>query len=225
MVSICATPIKGTVMRVIKLDVCGNPVTGASGSQIVEAGFLSVKQTPQYEDGQEFTKRRADGALCVNQKDLGQLKRVALETVWCVLDPDIMVLMTGARLITSGGVTGTGAFFNDSLLNTHFSLEVWQEVTGPQACSASGIPQYIYWAWPHVSNAQIQDSTIQYDALEFKINAETKSPGSRWGSLPTTLPPSGYLGGGAFNGVNDHYAYNLTTVAPPAAACGAIALA
>lgn len=219
MVAQAATPIKGRIIRIMKLDACGNIVTGASSAMVVADGFISVQATPQYEDGTEFTKKRADGALCVNQKDPSQLKRVELESAWCIIDPDVRVIIDGARLLTTGA-TGTGAFFSDSLTTNRFSLEIWQNVAGRNACNAAGLQQYVYWAFPNVGNAQVNDFTVENDALEFSETSETMSAGTIWGTYPTAAPPNSYLSSNAFAS-NEHYAYNITTVAPPTAQIGA----
>ncbi len=83
MVSQCVTPIKGRIIRVMKLDTCGSIITGTGSGMVVADGFISVKSTPQYEDGSEFVQKRADGTLCINQKDPGTLKRVELESLFC----------------------------------------------------------------------------------------------------------------------------------------------
>jgi len=221
MTSTNVTAIKGTVMRVMSLNTCGNIVTGSGSLQVVEAGFISLKPSPQYEDGTEFVQKTASGALCVNQKDPGQLKRVQNDALWCVLNPDVISLMTGARLIQASGVTGTGAIFTDALLSNHFSVEVWQQVAGRNACNAAGLQQYVYWAFFNNLNAQVDDFTVENSNLQFGTKFETQSVGSIWGGFPTTLPPSGYLGGAAL-AAGDHYAFNITTVAPPAATNGAV---
>lgn len=223
MTALCVTPIKGTTMRVMGLNTCGGAVTGAASAVIVEAGFISAKPSPQYEEGTEFTQKTANGILCVNQKDPGQLKRVMLDTLWCIMDPDLIVVMTGSRLITSGATTGTGAFFNDSVISPHFSLEIWQQVAGRNACNAAGLQQYVYWAFPHVNNAQVGDWTVENAALQFNLKAETLAVGTPWGGFPTASPPSLYLSGGAFV-AGEHYAYNVSTNAPPAAGCGAVTI-
>lgn len=217
----CITPIKGRVIRIQKLDTCGNPVTGA-GNVVVADGFIMVHPTPQYEDGVEFVKRRADGALCVNQKDPGQLKRVSIETTFCVMDPDLIVLQTGSREILTSG-TGTGVAFNDSLITTRFSLEVWQNITGRNACNAAGQQQYVYWAYPNLGNAQVKDFQIENQAMEWKMSAETMSVGTSWGVYPTGATAPNTLLGGALQ-TGEHYGYNITTTAPPTASCGAATL-
>lgn len=228
MSSTIVTPIKGRVVRVIKLDQCGTPVTGSSSAVDVADGFVQVKFTPQYEDGTEFTKKRADGALCVNQKDPGQLKRVQGESNWCVIDPDLRVIMDGARLLNSGTATGTGAVFTDSVVTNRFSLEIWQNVAGRYACDpVTGLQRYVYWAFFNCGNAQVQDFTVENGALEWHEQFETEAGWPTWGTMstPTGFPPSTYMGGSGLVVVGDHYAYNVTTVAPPAATDGAVLLA
>lgn len=221
MTSQIVSAIKGTTIRVMTLNVCGNIVTGGSSSQVVETGFISVKPSPQYEDGQEFVQKTASGFLCVNQKDPGQLKRVNTDSLWCVMNPDLITIMTGARLIAPGGVTGTGNFFTDALLASHFSLEIWQQIAGRNACNAAGQQQFLYWAFFHNQNAQVGDFTIENSNLQFDMKAETAGVGSIWGGFPTAAPPSGYLGSATIL-PGDHYAYNITTVAPPASTNGAV---
>lgn len=221
MSALCVTSIKGRVIRTMKLDTCGNIVTGA-GDVSTQDGFIMVHPTPQYEDGTEFTKKRADGLLCVNQKDPGQLKRVQLETTWCVMDPDVIAMQTGARELTTSA-TGTGDAFSDGLITARFSLEVWTLVTGRGACDpVTGLQRYVYWAFPNCGNAQVSDFQMENAAMEFKMKCETMSVGTNWGGFPTASPPTTYLGGALQAG--EHWAFNVTTVAPPAATCGAVAL-
>lgn len=222
MVSQCVSSIKGRMMRVIKLDTCGNPVTGSGSAMVVSKGFISIKPSPQYEDGVEYLKRLADGSFCVNQKDAGQLKRVQLEIKICTLDPDMMVLTTGSRLLSSSA-TGTGAMWSEnSPVSNHWSLEVWQDVAGRGACTATGLQQYVYWAFMNNQNAQLQDWTIENDILEFTFTAETQAVGTLWGAGTGWATPW-FGANSAVSG--DHFGYNVTTIAPPTAVCGAQALA
>jgi hypothetical protein len=221
MVAQCVTAIKGRMMRVIKLDTCGNPVTGASSAMVSSRGFVSIKPDPQYEDGVEFLKRVADGSFCVNQKDAGQLKRVKLTVDVCTLDPDMLTIMTGARLL-SNGATGTGAAWGEqATVDNRYSLEIWQDVSGLGACSASGLQQYVYWAFPHNTNTQLQTWTIELGTLEFSLTSHTLPVGTRWGTGTGWATP--WLGANALQS-GDHFAYNVTTIAPPASVCGAQAL-
>lgn len=207
-------------MRLIKLDVCGNPVTGASSAVIVSNGFISIAPSPQYQDGEEHTQRRADGTLCVYQKDPSELTRVDITTNFCVLDPDAIVVISGERLLTTGGVTGTGVAYGEGVLTARHSLEVWQPVTGAGACDASGNQQFVYWAFMNAGNTKIQDLTFENAPFQFTTLVETKAVGPLWlersGAatwLGTNVPQTG-----------EHFLHNITTATPPTPTCGAVLL-
>src|SRR5205823_2438579 len=98
-----------THLRLVKTDLCGIPVTGASSLVIVTKGFVQVQQDPGYEAGVEFFERNADGQVCMNQKDKPTLKRFKLTVDLCDVSPDAMTFLLDARLIAnSGATTGTG---------------------------------------------------------------------------------------------------------------------
>jgi hypothetical protein len=219
MSSTCAAPIKGVALRVVQLDVCGVPVTGASSHVIISNLWTQVQMTPQYEAGTDFFERTADGLIGVNQIDPPILKRMNLQVDMMSVDPDMMPYVIAAReLVTSAPVSGTGFGLSEGPALSHFSLEVWQRVAGAGACSPGGLAQYIYHAWPHCYNPQIQAYTISNARSNFQWQCDTAAAAAQWldgpGSL-TWLPtgtPSALI--------TEHWLYNLTTNPPPAAACG-----
>jgi len=212
------SPIKGTVIRLIALDTCGNPVSGEGGTQLVTAGFVSVAPSPSYTDPETIEVRRADGALCVNETDDPELQNVSMDINWCVMDPDAIEIVTGEQLLTSG-VTGTGIAFGEGPLSTRYSLELWQRGAGFNACNASGEVQYVYWAFPNVGGSQIGDFTVENAALEFTTTSTTKAIGQTW---LTEVAPA-WLGANVPDS-NTHFLFNITTTAPPAVTAGAVAL-
>lgn len=223
----CATPIKGTMMRIVKLDVCGVPVTGASSAVVTTKGFVQVQQSPQYEDGEEFFERTADGSICVNQKDDPVLKRIQLTVNMCEIDPIGASIVTSARLIDSSSLTpttGTGFAVSEGVPSNRFSLEVWQQVAGSNACDATGAQRFIYNAWPNIGAVQLQDYTIENGRSTLSWQGETRGPSTAWGRGPGT--GTKWLPAGAFTGLNttEHWAWNITTTAPPTALCGSSTL-
>lgn len=219
MTALCASAFKGKVARVITLDTCGNPVTGASSS-VISTGFISVKFTPQYEDGTEYTEKDANGVLCVNELGDSQLKYFEVEAKFCVLNPDISVVIGGGRLLSSSA-TGVGAAFGSNSSPAHFSIEVWQDVSGTAACDASGNPQYVYWVATHCFDGKLSDYTVEDGVSSFTVTAKTKSVGPQWGTGPGSDGP--WLAEALVSG--DHLAWNITSTAPPTATCGAVVLA
>ena len=220
MASQCFTPIKAEVARVVKLDVCGNPVTGASSAVAVFDGFTQISPSPEYEEGEEFLTKKANGQPCVNQKDPNFLKRVGLEITCCNLDPDVIVMLTGEDLIVTGApATGTGVAFGEGLLLARFSLEVWQPLAGT-VCSTTGGQLFVYWAFPNVGNTMVSDWTLENAPTEFSLSADTQKIGTLWDRGPGS--GAKYLG--AAPALDRHFLFNVTDIPPPAAACGAALL-
>lgn len=212
----CYTPIKGRIMRVILLTECGVPITGSGSGQIVMSGFTQVQSSAQYEDGDEYIVKTADAALCVNEKDNDILKRFELTVDQCLIDPGLVAnVISPARLLTATeSPTGTGFALAEGLSASHFSLEVWQRVAGSGACDASGAQRYVYNAWPHLTNGKIGDYNIANEPSALQWMAQSKAVNTLW------TAGNSWLGSGAVTVVPDHWFQNLTTVAPPTAACG-----
>jgi hypothetical protein len=213
------------VMRVVQLDVCGNPVTGASSHVIVNNLWTQVQMTPQYEAGNDFFERTADGTIGVNQVDPPILKRMNLQVDMISIDPDMTPYILSAReLVTSGPVSGYGFGISEGPSSAHYSFEVWQRVAGAGACSPGGLAQYVYHAWPHCYNTQVQAYTIANARSNFQFQCDTAAAGPNWGDGPGTgtsyLPATGTTTALT----TEHWLVNLTTNTPPTAACGFVTL-
>ena len=220
MVAQCVSPIQARVARIIKLDECGTPVTGASSSVVVTDGFVSIEPSPQYQDGEEHSERKANGALCVYQKDPSELTRVDLTTNFCVMDPDALVLITGERLLTTSGVTGTGVAYGEGTITARHSLEVWQPIVGSNACDASGTQRYMYWAFFNLGNGRVQDFTFENAPFQFTTQTESRSASPLW---LTRSGAATWLGSNTVQ-TGEHFLHNITTATPPTATCGAVLL-
>lgn len=215
--TICYSPIKGLVFRTILLTECGVPITGASGAMIVGAGFTQVTASPQYETGDRQLTRRADGSACVNEKDCDILTNFELAIDLCLIDPGLVAnTISPARLLTSSqSPTGTGFAMAEGCASTHWSFEVWQKVAGNQRCAPNGQTQYVYNAWPHVTDGKLGgDYVVGLDPSQLTISGNSLPVSTLW----TAGNP--WLGSGAVTVVPDHWFQNLTTVAPPTAVCG-----
>lgn len=215
-----AAPIKGRVFRVVKLDSCGNPVTGTgSGMQIVHAAFTSIGQDPQYEDGTEFFERTASGALCVNQKDDPILKRINLTIDWCSINVSGAAYMMSARELTVGSpTTGYGFAVSEGASSNRYSLEVWQEVAGQGSCSSTGLQQYIYNAWPNVGASKVGNYNVELARSVLEITAETRAVSTATIGWLAKNGSATWLPAGATLVGTEHWLWNITTTPPPTAA-------
>lgn len=217
--SICASPIKAEVARFTLLDQCGVPVVGEGSAQVTTDSFIEITATPTYEEGTRFFQRKANGDPCVNEQDPATLNWIEQATTLCTMDVDLIALMTGEDPIASiAQAEFVGVTFGEGLLDARFSKEVWQPVTGEGACTPDGTPLYVYWAFPHEYNAQIQAFTFANDVFNFIINSMTKKASPLWdiGNPWLADNPTSTWGPGK------HYAFAITSVPPPEAACGAV---
>lgn len=214
--STCVTPIKGTHLRIVALDACGAPITGTGGLVAVTKGFVQVAMEPQYQEGEEFFERTADGTPCVNQRDDPTLTRMQLTTDFCEINVLAASFVISARTLTEGDpVTGTGFAVAEGNPVNRYSLEVWQQVAGSGACDESGTQRYIYNAWPNVGATQIGSYTIENGRSTFQTVSETRGASALW----DTLVGASWLPAGAFVDTDEHWVWNVTTTPPPTIAC------
>lgn len=210
-------------MRVVRLDACGIPVTGSGSMVIVTKGFVQVQNEPQYEDGEEFFERTADGTPCVNQKDDPVLKRFQLTIDFCEVNTTMLAFMSSARELTASaaGVTGFGFAFAEGQPTNRYSLEVWQKVAGSGACDASGAQRYIYNAWPNLGASKLGSYSIENARSTFQVMSESQAGSTTAVTGWNNGPGSGtnWLPTGESLAAGEHWLWNVTTTAPPSAAC------
>lgn len=217
-------------MRLTLLDECGT-VVESDTSTLVASAFVSVTWTPNYAEAEEITQVDADGALCVDDQGDPALRWLDLTVVVCVVDPDMINLITGDPVVVDDAATPNTVGFriNAGLTGTaNFALELWSGVTG-QACTTAGFPAYGYWLFPWVKDARWGETVVQNGALVLTFEARAVF-NSDWGVgpynirrdavTPATLEP--LL---SPIGEEDVLHFEVTTAPLPDAGCGAIPLA
>lgn len=215
--ALCASPIQAEVVRITRLDECGIPVTGTNAQAVFDA-FTEIQNSPNYEDGDRFLLKKANGQPCVNQVSPGFFNWLEQTVTLCTIDPTVLVLVTGERLITDG-VTGVGVAFGSSgLLDQNFSLEVWQPVAGSNACDEGGNQQFFYWAFMNEFDTRLQDFSMGNDTFTLAWQAKTQVASTLWDLGDDWLPASGDVV------IGDHFLFAITTTPPPEASCGTTAV-
>ena len=225
----CGNLARGKMMRVTRLDECGVPEEGLL-STLVSKSFVSVTWTPNYLEAEEISQADANGDLCVDDRSDPALRWIDLEAVICVVDPDLINLITGDPVVLDDAVApNTVGFRVDAALtgSADFALELWSGVTG-QACTVGGFPTYGYWLFPWVKDAQWGETVVQNGALVLNFTARAVGD-SPWGVgpynirrdavTPATLEPLLTA-----IGPDQMIHYQLTTAPLPTPACGAVEL-
>jgi hypothetical protein len=230
MPTICAVPFKVPRIRATRLDSCGNPVEGEC-STVVTDGIITVEIAREYEDREDFFKKNADGVFCVKKTDPPLLKWINLTLTFCNVDPDLVNLIAGEELLTDDATPANTIGFRNSEGATgsvNVAIEVWTRTAGGP-CGPDET-RFGYLLFPWVIEGTISDLTLENGAADFVMTARTQS-GSPWGVGPYTVVESAAVATlgdplPLFDPVEsgDHELWLWTTLDPPTAACGCIAL-
>lgn len=217
----CFIPVLGKRIRVTRLDECGNvPTAGTANSFIATDGFVTVSLSSEVEDGAEIIKKKADGSLCVNEKQSASFKRFNVEIEFCGVNPSLLSMVTNAEEYgTSPNINGI--VVPEGALTKNFALEVWTGLSG-QACGAGVEEASGYLLLPFVGAGVLGDISIGgEDAATFSLTGAFTKGGNAWGVGPykvtgTTAAPTGLPT--ALDPL-DHLLLIDTGIAPPPSAC------
>lgn len=159
-----ASSVAGMAIRLTRLSASGALVTGPSASYVTKK-FVSLGFTPEYETGDEFTTKAADGSVCVTWKAPDTLKRVTLSIALCDPDPEFTEMISGGTLLSSGGqsVGYKAPLVGVDATPNGVAIEVWSiaNVAGRQAATNP----YWHWVFPYAQMHQAGERAIQNDLL------------------------------------------------------------
>lgn len=218
----CYTLLRVPKVRVTALDECGEPEVGTC-VQVVTDGIITIAETSEYQERQDFFTPNADGAACVTDTSPPVLKWLNLVLTFCRVDPEMINILTGNPLVLDSADEAVGFRTREgSVATVNFAFEAWTRISGSDACGPSGAANYGYVLYPWVVEGTLGDQNFENGVANFVVNARTRS-GSGWGVGPYDV----VLDGSALPSpllspivAGDHRHLQLTEVAPPEAVCG-----
>lgn len=157
-----AASIMGQAIRVTRLRADGSPASGASASYVLSgSGLISLSFTPEYEEGDEFTQKGADGTVCVSFKAPDTLKRVTLEVAVCNPDPEFAEITSGGTLLSAAGQSVGWASPQVGVDATPYgvSVEVWSLAIQNGKPASSN--RYWRWVFPYAVLRPSGDRVIE----------------------------------------------------------------
>ena len=209
--------VKGKVVRLTRLDACGNIVVG-SCSTVVSECFVSVTLSPEIEAGEDFLQKSAWGDLCINDRDADRIRWYNVTIEFAEINPDALdIIGNTTPIIESGNTIGTwiGTETSD---NSAFALEVWTKRTGVDCVTGSG-QEWGYFVLPYIRNGRVEgDITIENGTLTMSVMGMAFPAPANWGLGPYDADPIAVpMPAGELLGVA------VTTVQPPADTAGCVA--
>ena len=228
MATLCSSPVRGSVIRVTRLDACGNPDPGAS-AVAVSKRISSVTIEEVTDDGTNIRERNFGDELCGLDDACTSLGGYTAEVALCGVDPGLVGLFTGQPVVLNhaGDIVGFDAPTSVNLDDFGFSLEIWSRLAG-SACSPSGFRPWGYTVFPFLKGGRIGGFTFENGPVQFTISGAQTRDGNGWGVGPFDVDrdelgaPSPLV---TPLGVNTHYRSIQVTLDPPTASCGTFALA
>lgn len=229
MPAICAKMLQGPVARATLLDTCGVPVVGAC-STVTTDGWVQAQLTPNVEAPDEFKQKNAAGNFLVNQRSRPLLNWMELQIDFVEVDPELFGMITGLPVIRNDAAIPEAVGFQiteSAFATANFALELWMG-TAEGPCEPGEEVLYGYQLLPWVVEGAIGgEITVTNDLITFSVTGRTRS-GTPWGVGPydvinTDLGAASPLLVAIPDDTHDHIQW--TTLAPPAASCGCVALA
>ena len=230
MASTCYSLLRVPVVRVTKLDACGQVVSG--NSMVTSNGIVTIEQSVETEDRQDYFTLNADGVACVRDTAPPIFKWINVTLTFCNVDPEMFNIMTGEPLVLNDATTPAAVGFRTregSVANSNFAFESWSRVGGSSACSG-GTVNYGYFLLPWITEGTVGDLTLENGLANFTVSGRT-TYNSLWGTGPYNIRT---VEGGAnlgqqtklLNAITslDHRHMQLVNLAPPAPSCGAQAV-
>jgi hypothetical protein len=147
-------------------------MTGSLNSYTTSS-FIRVSFTPEYEEGDEITEKRADGTICVSFKAPDTLKRVTMEIAICEPDPEFTALVSGGILLTRQetpaddstikSVGWASSQVGEDPSRDGVAVEVWSYAV--QNGKRATVNPYFHWIFPYVKVRQSGDRVIENGLL------------------------------------------------------------
>lgn len=224
----CFAQVRGSVIRVTRLDACGNPDPGAS-AVAVSKRVSTVTVNEVTDSGTNIRERNFADELCVVDDAFDQVLGYTVETALCGVDPDLISIFTGQPVVlnASGDVVGFDSLTGIDLDSFGFAIEIWSRLAG-SACDPSGHRQWGYTVFPFLKGGRLGGFSFQNGAVQFTISSAQTRDGNGWGVGPYDVDRNA---GGIPSPLhtalpaNAHYRNIVVSLDPPAASCGAFALA
>lgn len=178
-------------LRVARLDDGGAPEEGETNLYVSDA-LIDIGVSVEVSEGAEIEQKNGCGEICVAFKDVDHIKRVGLSANLCRLDFELLEMLTGGSIATSGGDTIGYLLPATDDSPQPVSVEVWTKAWDRDQPAVDG-PDTVYFQWVYPSTTWVPGTrTLENGALIFPVTGKGIAnagfglgPG---GDLPVEIP-------------------------------------
>lgn len=228
----CFAQVRGSVIRVTRLDECGVPLVGMV-STAVSKRISTITIDKVAEDGSDIREKNFSDELCIVDDGYESLIGYSADVMLCGVDPDLISIFTGQPVVknAAGDTVGFDSETGIDLDGFGFALEMWTKIAGG-ACNAQGARPWGYTVMPFLKGGTLGGFSVENAAIQFQIMGARTRDGNSWGAGPYDVDLSvgagpNFTAGPLFTPLKPKTAYRNTLVylPPPVASCGAFPLA
>lgn len=169
----CLSSVRARRLRIARLHEDGTLDPGTDNLYVSD-GLISIGTSPEIEAGEEITQRNGSGDICVYVSGDDEIKRFNLTLTLCQLDSELLEMLTGATLITAGGITVGLQMPKIGEDKPRVCVEAWTEarVSRSQA-SEDGSLLWWHFVWPNVKWT-IGDFTLDTNPANIPLNGKAE---------------------------------------------------
>jgi hypothetical protein len=227
----CYAQVRGSVIRVTRLDACGVPDPGDS-AVVVSKRISTITIDEVSDDGTNIRERNFGDELCIVDDAPTQTLGYSFEAALCGVDPGLITMMTGqpVRKNAAGDIVGFSAKTGIDLDGFGFAVEVWSRIAGAACQAGGGRRNWGYTVFPFIKGGRLGGFSYENGPVSFNIQGAQTRDGNGWGVGPFDVDHSAgvapFTEGPLFEplDLDEHFRNILVTMDPPAAQCGASAL-
>lgn len=177
-------PFRGRTIRVTQLeDCCTPPPSGTECALYVADSFTIVSLEPNVEEGERALERKANGDVCLNEKDADLLQDLAVSVTLCQVRAELVSMMTGWPVVRDASGQGVGFDIMEGSNDANTAFEVWTGVAGIDCGQGA---RYGYNAVPCVTGWQLGEN-LEWggiDTISSITLVGTTSGQHAWGTGP-----------------------------------------
>lgn len=220
-------PFRGRALRATTLieDCCGLPAEDTACAITVVDSFTTVSLEPNIEDGDTAFERKANGDICVNERDPDTLTDLTINATFCQIPASFISQLTGWPVVRDADGNGVGFDVMEGASTAQNSLELWSGVSGIDCGEGA---RYGYTVLPCTSGWQLGD-TLEWAGIDtlFAITLTGRTKGNHaWNNGPYAVQLDGDGDPGPLlDAMEDgsHARIMVTEVPPPAVTDGCVA--
>lgn len=182
--SACFVPVRGSVLRVTKLDACGAPlVTGPIVAVTKRVSSVALEEVS--DAGTSVVERNTEGEIVYVAGATVDVVGYSASIELMGVDTAVVEALTGQPIVrnAAGDVAGFDATTSVQIDAFGFSVEVWSRLAGAP-CDPLGQRLWGYTLFPFFKGGRLGGFSFANGAVNLTITGAQTRGGSKWGVGP-----------------------------------------